>query len=162
MAAAGAREPRIAELQALQGKKEAVQYKLSKSCDDLKLQSMGGIVWCNVWSEGVIYQRLYGIFDDSLGPTSEDWDRVLSEGLGTKFIVSWYHNRYSSSVSQMLRFGNLIFEVMRSNGLNPRCDCEAWGSFTITAVDEAGAKLALAMALHPRLGADSPLSLVAL
>jgi len=161
MSAAGAGEPQIAELQALQEKREAVQCKLAKSCDDLQLQSMGGIVWCNVCREGVIYQRLYGVFDDGLEATADEWDRALSAGLGAKFIVSWYHNMYSASVVRMLRLGESIFEVMRSNGLNPKWDSAAWGSFTITAVDEPGAKLALAMAMHPRLGADSPLYLVA-
>ena len=97
----------------------------------------------------------------SLGATDDDWNRLLSEGLGTTFNVLWHTTNYSRGRVQVLRLGEQIFEVMRTRGLNPEWDGTSAGDFTITVVDKAGAKLALAMALHSRLGADSPFSLVA-
>ncbi|KAJ1495876.1 hypothetical protein T484DRAFT_1760786 [Baffinella frigidus] len=86
--------------------------------------------------------------------TPDDWMSVLSNGLGTTFTIDWDHTRYSTYDLRVLRLGERIFDVMRSRGLNPEWDGTRAGDFTITAVDEAGAKLALAMALHPRLGTE--------
>ena len=82
--------------------------------------------------------------------------RLLPEGLGTEFSVAWDHPGYSREDLRVLRRGEPIFDVMRSHNLNPEWDGTMAGEFTITSVDEEGAKLAL----HPRLDFDSPLSLV--
>ncbi|KAJ1477900.1 hypothetical protein T484DRAFT_1749844 [Baffinella frigidus] len=94
------------------------------------------------------------------GATANDWERVLSEGLGTKFNIDWEHAKHSVGDARVLRLGEPIFNVMRSRGLNPEWNGVRVGDFTITAVDEKGAKLALAMALHSRLGSDSSLGLM--
>ena len=125
-------------------------------------------VWNNVFydfhitlsRDGVAYM---GVCDSThLGATTADWNRLLSEGLGTTFNVDWCRNQYIPGQDQrVLRPGEPIFEVMRARILNPEWDGTRAGYFTITVVDVAGAKLAVAMSLHSRLGANSPLFLVA-
>jgi len=108
--------------------------------------------------DGVSYMGV--CHSNRVGATADDWNRVLSEGLGTTFTVNWGHTRYSAEELHFFILGEPIFDVMRSQGFNPEWDGTQEGDFTIKVVDGAGAKLAVAMALHSRLGADSPLSLV--
>lgn len=158
MAAAGAGRPTDAELRALQEKREVVQRVVSEALDDLKTHEMTSQVVCT------ISRFLVGYMGDSpwnsIRATDNDWNCALSEGLGTKFTFDWDHTKYFREDMRVLRLGEPIFEVMRLRGLSPEWDGTPEGNFTITAVDTVGAKLALAMALHPRLGSDSPLSLV--
>jgi hypothetical protein len=126
---------------------------------DLVSQEKTKEVACTFSRYGVAYM---GVCEQgSVGATENTWNRVLSEGLGTTLNVNWYTTKYSWGYLRVLRLGEPIFEVMRARGLNPEWDGTSAADFTITVVDEAGAKLALAMALHSRLGADSPFSLVA-
>jgi hypothetical protein len=101
------------------------------------------------------------IDSDSAWAHPQDWDSIL-ETIGAKFTVDWSreNNRYSRQDLRMLRLGDQIFKSLHSRGFNPEWNGERVGDMTITAVDEAGVNLAMAMALHPRLGADSRLSLV--
>ncbi|KAJ1496367.1 hypothetical protein T484DRAFT_1740368 [Baffinella frigidus] len=90
----------------------------------------------------------------------DSWNSAL-EGISAKFTVDWTReNKYSRQDLRVLRLGESIFSILKSRGLNPEWNGERVGDMTITAVDEAGVNLALAMALHPRLGAESRLSLV--
>ena len=147
-----------AKLQALQEKRESVQRMVDEALADITLHEMTSQVVCTISRDLVGYMGHCGW--NSIRATDNDWNRVLSEGLGTKFTFDWDHTKYFREDLRVLRLGEPIFEVMRARGLNPEWDGTAKGHFTITAVDTVGAKLALAMALHPRLGADSPLSLV--
>ena len=145
-------------VQAMQDKKVVVRSMVDKAMYDLEVQGKTAGVEITLSHEGVAYM---GICDSNLlGATTDDWNRVLSEGLGTTFTVNWRLIRYSRDDLLVIRLGEPIFDVMRSRGLNPEWDGTPGGDLTITAVDEAGSKLALAMALHSRLGSDSPLSLV--
>jgi len=153
----------------LQGKRDAVQRMVHEALDHLAIQGKTGEVEITLSRYGVKYITLsrYGVkyvggrHANHLGATTDHWYQVLSEGLGTKFYIDWDHAKYSGDDLWVLRLGEPIFEVMMSRGLHPEWDGTPEGNFTITAVDTAGAKLALAMALHSRLGAGSPLSLVA-
>ena len=151
MAAAGADN---AELQGLLEKKRTVQCMVVGALNDLDIEDVA----CTFSREGVVC--LGDISSNRSPATAEDWNRALAEGFGTKLYVEWYRDTYSWGDLRLLRLGEPIFEVMRSRGLNPEWDGTRAGDFTITAVDEAGAKLAMAMALHSRLGSDSLLSLV--
>ena len=151
MAAAGANN---AVLQGLHEKKSMVQSMVDKALHDLKIEEVA----CTFSREGVVC--LGEIASNRSSATAEDWNRALAEGLGTKLYVEWYRDTYCWGDLRLLRLGEPIFEVMRSRGLNPEWDGTRAGGFTITAVDEEGAKLAMAMALHSRLGSDSLLSLV--
>jgi len=111
---------------------------------------------CTCSRDGIMFMDLEG-FPTA---TDDDWNRALSEGLGTKFTVEWSDPKYSAVGVRMLRRGEAIFEAMKCEGLDPEWNGTSEGGFTITAVDRVGARLALAMALHPRLGANSQLSLV--
>ena len=149
MAAAGADRPK---LQALQEKRVTVYFGVKEALDDPRIEELvftfarDGVVFlggkANVLFEGT--------------ENTDDWNRVLSQGFGTKLIVNWDHSNL-----RLLRLGEPIFDVMKSKNHHPEWDGTEEGDFTITVVDEAGAKLAFAMALHPRLGVKSPLSLVA-
>ena len=110
--------------------------------------------------DGIIYLTTTSPILYYAQATVDVWKRLVSEELGTKFSVAWHHPRYSPEDLRVLRLGEPVFDAMRSRNLNPEWDGTMAGDFTITFVDEEGAKLALAMALHPRLGFDSPLSLV--
>jgi len=158
MAAAGAYRPANATLQDPQGKRKVVHRLVSEALGDLLIQGETRGVEITLSRYSIIYM---GVCDSSLlEAADDDWDRVISEGLGTKFNVGWYRNKYSMGDLRVLRLGEPIYEVMRARDLNPEWDGTRAGDFTITAVDNVGAKLAVAMALHPRLGSDSPLSLV--
>ena len=165
MAAAGAGNIPSTELQALQEKKMTVQRAVDAALNDLEIEevditlSRDGIAYLGDVSLQVVYME--GNVSNRSSATGEDWNRVLSQGLGTSFHVSWCRDNTHSTVDlRVLRLGEPIFEAMSARALNPDWDGTRAGDFTITAVDEAGAKLALAMALHSRLGSDSPLSLV--
>ena len=154
MAAAGSN----ATLQGLQGKKQVVHRLVSEALGDLLIQEETRGVEITLSRYSIIYM---GVCDSNLlEAAADDWNRVLSEGIGTKFNVGWYRNKYSMGDLRVLRLGEPIFEVMRARGLNPQWDGTRAGEFTVTAVDDIGAKLAVAMALQPRLGCDSPLFLV--
>jgi len=166
MAAAGADKFTDASLQR---KKEMVRRVVSDALGDIVFDVLGDLsivvavktqgFQITLSRDGVAYM---GVCDSMrLGATTADWNRLLSEGLGTKFNVDWRRTKYSRGGLRVLRLGEPIYEVMRARGLNPEWDGTEQGDFTITVVDDAGAKLAVAMALHSRLGADSPLFLVA-
>jgi len=155
MAAIGAGNIPDTELQALREKKMTVQRVVDAALNDLVMEE----VEIKLSRDGIVYRRGNALNRSSA--TAEAWHRALSEGLGTTFNIEWYRDSMHSIVDlRVLRLGEPIFEVMRARSLNPDWDGTMAGDFTITAVDEAGAKLALAMALHFRLGSDSPLSLV--
>ena len=83
--------------QALQGKKEVVRSIVDKAMYDLEVQGKTAGVEITLSRDGVAYM---GICDSNLlGATTDDWNRVLSEGLGTTFSVNWRMIRYSSSLS---------------------------------------------------------------
>jgi len=165
---AGTGHPTDAKLQSLQEKKGMVHRMVSEALgelsvlvafDILELQEEIEVeVVFTISRDGVVY---FGGSASSVSfATPDDWMGVIFEGLGTTFNVGWDHTKYPTDDLRALRLGEPIFNVMRSRGLNPDWDGTRLGAFTITAVDETGAKLALAMALHPRLGSESPLSLV--
>ena len=155
MAAMGAGNIPDKELQVLQEKRMNVQLVFDEAMNDLEIEE----VEMTLSRDGIVY--LGRNASNLSSATAEDWNRVLSEGLGTTFNVGWCRDNLRSMIDlRVLRLGEPIFEVMRARSLNPDWDGTMAGDFTITAVDEAGAKLALAMALHSRLGSDSPLSLV--
>ena len=141
MAAAGG----DANLPELQAKREAVQRMIDDAAHELETQKLAYKV------------SLCG----KTGENSDDWNHALSEGLGVKFKVDWLPDHFSKRVAlRQLRKGEPIFDIMKSQNLNPEWNGTMGGGFTITAVDMVGVKLALCMAMHSRLGSDSPLSLV--
>ena len=85
---------------------------------------------------------------------------MLSEGLAAKFNIDWSDPKDAPDDPRVLRRREAIFHIMESEGLNPDWNGTPEGHFTITVVDKDATKLALAMALHPRLGATSRISLV--
>ena len=165
-----------ANLQALQRKREVLEGVLGKAFYrvDKELphkQYRGFRCWCS--RDGIEFMGIradvYWGYCSSKG-TVQFWNRVLSEGLGAQFEIGWYNGWYDSESNhwvefstedvRLLRRGESIFSTMKSEGLNPDWNGSMSGKFTITVVDKKGAKLALAMALHPRLGASSRLSVV--
>ncbi|KAJ1495875.1 hypothetical protein T484DRAFT_1875018 [Baffinella frigidus] len=157
MAAAGAERTTDADMQGLKDKKAVVRRVVSEALCDLLIQGQTQHVKITLSRH---YKIFMGVCDSNLlDATADDWQNILCEGLGTKFHVDWYRTKYSRGDLRVLRLGEPIFDVMMSHCLNPDWDGTRAGDFTITVVDEAGAKLALAMALHPRLGSESPLSL---
>ena len=159
-----------ATLPLLPGKREAVQHMLDAALVDLTDQGKTGKVKCAFSRGGVAYvggertgDAVFVGFTRLGAATVDDWNRILSEGLGTTFSVNWMHEnreKYDEDHMRVHRLGEPIFDLMASRGLNPEWDGTPEGDFTVTVVDEGAAKLALAMALHPRLGFDSALSLV--
>jgi len=107
------------------------------------------------WRDGLV-------FEGNVPQTAsdDDWNRALSEGLAVKFSIDWSYRRYAPHDSRVLRQGETIFDIMKSEGLSPDWNGTPEGDFTITVVDTDATKLALAMALHPRLGSNSRISLV--
>ena len=101
------------------------------------------------------------IDSDSAVSHPRDWDSILEE-IYVRFAVDWSrgNSKYSRHDLRLLRLGEDIFKILRSRGFNPEWDGERVGEMIVTAVDEAGVKIAMAMALHYRLGAESRLSLV--
>jgi hypothetical protein len=92
--------------------------------------------------------------------TDDDWNRVMSEGLATTFTVEWSIPKHLEDNLRVLHHGEPLFYNLRGAGLFPDWNGKSEGKFTITAVDKLGVRLAMAMALHPRLGANSRVSLV--
>ena len=168
MAAAGIDEPTDATMQLLPEKRGATQRMLDAALDDILDPEKTGHAVCAFSRDGVEYvggERGLGevvhVGDKRLGEaTVDDWNRVLVEGLGATFSVDWSLDKYDQDDLRVLRLGEPIFDLVASMGLNPAWDGTAEGDFIITAVDQEGANLALAMALHPRLGSESPLALV--
>jgi hypothetical protein len=155
MAAAGVGDRADGNLQRLQSKKETVKRMVNAALSDLGIKA----IVCTISHDGVAYLGGEPGWR-GLEATAADWKHVLSQGLGTTFTVDWDSTNYFDGDLLILRLGEPIFDFMRSRGLNPEWGGAIAGNFTITAVDEAGAKLAVAMALHSRLGTDSPLSRV--
>jgi len=168
MAAAGADTLMDAELQALQEKKQTVRSIGQKVISHLEIERQIFGVEITLSRDKIVY--VGSLFFTNVCASDNDWNRVLSEGLGTAFTVDWWHPAYvwadlreleqgiGISNSDPIVLGEAIFSVMRTRGLFPAWNGTREGEMTVTVVDEAGAKLALAMALHPRLGSGSSLS----
>ena len=147
---------------ALQLKRETVQRMVDAALFNLQIKVPSKPrkkILCELSRDGVAYLGGEPGWR-GVEATDDDWTRLLSEGLGATFSLEWTHANLSWEDLLMLRLGEPIFDHMREWGLNPKWDGTEGGDFTITAVDGAGVKLAVAMALHPRVGTDSPLSLV--
>ena len=148
---------------ALLEKKEVVRRVVNHALHEIMGPTRN--VGCTFSHSGNVYEiewLPFAIFSSDL---DVKWTRVLSEGLGTTFDVDWYRKEYphtdlTTNDLRVLRLGEPIFNIFRSHGLFPEWTGTKEETFTITAVDDAGAKLAVAMALHDRLGSNSPLSLV--
>jgi len=102
---------------------------------------------CSCSRDGVVFMELHNMGSAS----DDDWTRALSEGLGATFEVHWEDAKYPDDDPRLLRRGETLFDVLRAAGLNPEWDGTVKGKFTITAFDTNGARLALAMALHPSM-----------
>ena len=165
MAAADAGKPVDAKLQGVGGKRDDVQHSLWKASECVleKLYNEDPPEQrCAFSRDGVVFLDVRYRAKD-WKECDEGWDRAVSEGLGTKFEVTWWDHRYPGNILydvRTLRRGETIFHCMQSEGLSPDWNGTPKGTFAITVVDKEGAQLALAMALHPRLGACSRLSLV--
>ena len=92
---------------------------------------------CTISRDGVVYVGFRNW--SRVSADDDDWDRVLSEGLGTKFKVEWDRMPNSGRGVHFLRFGEPIYEFMRSRGLNPEWDGTLAGDMSITLVDTVGA-----------------------
>ena len=151
-----------AHLNALQGKREVIERVVDEALKDLGPAVFPAEVVFTFCHAGVAYMghKNGNCHSHILEATDDNWDSALSEGLGKKFTLDWVHPKYTGEDFRVHRLGEPIFEAMMRHGLNPEWDGTLEGEFSITAVDMVGAKLALAMSLHPRLGCDSPLSLV--
>ena len=109
------------------------------------MEYRGSCFDCACFRDGVVFMELH-----KMGSASDDdWARALSEGLGVTFEVDWGDHKYGADDPRLLRRGEILFGVMRAAGLNPEWDGTVDGDITITAFDTNGARLALAMALHP-------------
>ena len=158
-------QPNNANLQGLQEKREFVEGVIDKVMDNF-LDSMDnhdlsrfGCAFL-VLPDGVCIWGYHGS-----NATPDVWNRLLSEGLGVHFKIVWVDQKYSDMDIRFVQRGENLFNAMRTAGLNPDWDPnldndDDRGEFTVTVVDEVGAKLAVAMALHPRLGSNSRISLV--
>jgi len=172
-AAAGADEPSDVKLQGLQEKLEALAWKVNQGMRDLadnpKMKNVRAdfsrddihdAAYLSIDKDGGLFGREITGPGRDIIPSRQYWTHVMSEGLGAMFNVGWSRPSHEDDDPRVLRLGEPIFNILRSRGLNPDWDGKRVGEMTITAVDEEPAKLALAMALHPRLGSDSPLSVV--
>ena len=153
---------------ALHEKREAVRCVVNHALH--AIMGPNGNVVCMFSRGGTVYEMEWFGMDSrfslprSCDPNG-DWTRVLSAGLGTTFDVDLYrtgypHTKFSTNDLRDLRRGERIFNTFRSYGLSPAWTGTREENFTITAVDDTGAKLAVAMALHDRLGSNSPFSRV--
>jgi len=167
MAAAGAGKSVDANLQGLGGKRDDVKHYLCKASECVLEKLYDEDLFeqrCAFSRDGVVFLDVHyrakplAVLED-WEECDESWNRVVSEGLGTKFEVTWWGHRQICDL-RILRRGETIFQCMQSEGLSPAWNGTPTGKFTITVVDKEGAQMALAMALHPRLGASSRLSLV--
>jgi len=142
--------------QGLEGKRETVNAVITKAMDHV----------LNEFHEHSDFELTCSrdglVFDGNVTQTAtdDDWNRVLSEGLDVKFNIDWSYRKHTLFHARVLRQGETIFYIMKSEGLNPEWDGTMEGDCTITVVDTDATNLALAMALHPRLGASSRISLV--
>ncbi|KAJ1465536.1 hypothetical protein T484DRAFT_1757337 [Baffinella frigidus] len=159
MAAAGGQSPN-AELKDLQEKRDGVETVINRCMYEPEISKVGEVVEYAFTRDGITFMGGIESLEGIEPATDNDWDRVLSEGLGTKFQVQWSLPNYLKEDLRVLRHGETIFYDLRGAGLSPDWDGTTEGDFTITVVDKLGARLALAMALHPRLGANSRMSLV--
>ena len=172
MAAAVADAPMDADAQWLRGKREAVHDMFYESLYTINMEGIPGEVEYTCSRDGVVFFGLRVMSTDHIGvkhyqkfegdATDDEWNRVLSEGLGAKFNLNWSHSLWPLVERRMVRLGEPLFHAMKDGGLNPVWDgTQGEGAFTITAaVPAEDTKIALAMSLHPRLGAMTPLSLV--
>ncbi|KAJ1478816.1 hypothetical protein T484DRAFT_1816483 [Baffinella frigidus] len=157
----GARPERrvmAANLHRLEQRMKDVKRMVYDALDEVNAEESS--IACTCSRDGIVficepYWKYEGVV-----ATDTDWRDLLSDGLAVSFKVEWSDPRYDDGDLRVLRRGEAIFAAMKSQALNPDWDGTPAGDFTITAVDKAGAKLALAMALHPRLGAKSRMSLV--
>ncbi|KAJ1482116.1 hypothetical protein T484DRAFT_1805069 [Baffinella frigidus] len=158
MAAADA-EPSYAKL-ALQGKRAGVQTLVNRCVCEPAILKVGEVIEYAFTRDGITFMGGIESSEAEKAATDDDWNRVLSEGLATKFKVEWSLPKYPKEDLRVLRHGEPLFYNLRGAGLSPDWDGTPEGDFTITAVDKLGARLVLAMALHPRLGANSRMSLM--
>ena len=151
-----------ANLQRLQHKREAVRRMV--------YGALGPLVVFDIQVEyafsrdSIVFMGQETLFYNRPKATTADWIWVLSEGLGVRCKVDWWYKHLDDedlrTPLRVLRLGETIFCGMQSVGLNPEWNGTMEGDFMITAVDDVGAKLALATALNLRLGCDSLLSRV--
>ena len=156
----------------IRAKRNVVQSSLREASqsmlDNLKIHDLDNFS-CLFSRDGIVFLHVHGpreVNNWGDDPQSiewekcdEHWDRLLSKGLAVEFKLDWCDSRYANDDPRALRRGEEIFHCMQSAGLNPAWNGDV-GDFTITALDKDGARLALAMALKPRLGSNSRLSLV--
>ena len=106
MAAEGS-ENSEANLHALKEKRESVERFLGGAMefvsDELATHDLS-VFDCTFSRDGVVFMDLYGLPT----ATDDDWNRVLSEGLGTKFKVECSDRKYSAVGVRMLRGGDLL------------------------------------------------------
>ena len=162
MARVGADSPTDAGMQYLDDKREAVQRKVDDALRYLELEdktSDASEVVCFFFLHGNSNDGTHELWGNS-DATDDDWNHVLSQGLGARFEVAWYVPKYSLGDMRVLRLGEPVYNAMKLYDLHPDWNGSQCGGMSITVVDDEGAKLAVAMALHTRLGANSLLALV--
>lgn len=164
MAEAGSVEqPNNANLQGLQEKREFVEGVLNKVMDlfmddmDTHDLSRFGCAFLGLHG-GVMFWGNHGSY-----ASPDCWNILLSRGLGVHFKIDWIDQKYFDNDIRFLRRGEKLFDAMRTAGLRPHWDPNfeenlKEGGVTVTVVDEVRAKLAVAMALHSRLGSNSRIS----
>jgi len=154
MAAAGT----DAKLMALMEKAEGVRHDLAVHTKTVKI----GCCFTRDDTPFGFREPYVQIISTSAYSHPGDWGSTLEENY-VRFTVDWSRgspSKYSRHDLRSLRLGEELFKILRSRGFNPEWDGERVGEMTVTVVDEAGVKLAMAMALHHRLGSESRLSLV--
>jgi hypothetical protein len=92
MAAAGGDCPLDTKLLALKRKKEAVRSTVDKAMYDLEVQGKTVGVQIKVSRDGVAFMGVYNC--NNFHATEDDWEKVLSEGLGATFTVDWQSTKY--------------------------------------------------------------------
>jgi hypothetical protein len=159
MAAAGG--DNHARLQDLKRRRNEVETVVNRCMYNPEIANVGEVVEYAFSRDGITFMGGIEAFEGVVvRATDDDWNRVLSEGLATTFTVEWSIPKYPKDDLRVLHHGESLFYNLRGAGLFPDWNGKSEGEFTITAVDKTGVRLALAMALHPRLGANSRVSLV--
>ena len=150
-----------ARLQDLQRRRDEVVTVVNHCMYNPVISKVGEVVEYAFSRDGITFMGGIEAFKGvAVLATDDDWNRVLSEGLATTFTVEWSIPKHLEDNLRVLHHGEPLFYNLRGAGLFPDWNGRSEQDFTITAVDTIGVRLALAMALHPRLGADSRVSLV--
>ena len=159
MAAAGG--DNHVRLQDLQRRRDEVETVVNHCMYNPEIANVGEVVEYAFSRDGITFMGGIEAFEGVVvRATDDDWNRALSEGLATTFNVEWSIPKYPKDDLRVLHHGESLFYNLRGVGLFPDWNGKTEGYFTITAVDKLGVRLALAMTLHPRLGANSRVSLV--